>query len=143
MSADTATIPSTGPGKPLRIGLWAAQALIFASFSFFGMIKLTTPIPQLAGIMPWAGEFPAGFVRVMGLVDVAGGIGVLLPALTRVQPRLTVLAALGCTVLQVVASTFHILRGEFVALPLNAVLLPLCVFILWGRARKAPISPRD
>ncbi len=78
----------------------------------------------------------------MGLVDFSGGIGILLPALTRILPRLTVLAALGCVVLQISAIIFHTSRGELSALPLNAVLLPICLFILWGRGKKAPIAPR-
>jgi hypothetical protein len=142
MTTHAATRPEPHAPIPLRIGLWLAQALIFTSFVFFGLTKLITPISQLAAMMPWAGEVPVGFVRFLGLVDLAGGVGIMLPALTRIHPRLTVLAALGCTILQVAASAFHTYRGEFAVLPLNAVLLALSVFILWGRATKAPISPR-
>lgn len=143
MTMNAATLSKPSSSKVLRVGLWTAQATIFVLFSFFGFTKLTTPIPQLAAMMPWANEFPATFVRFMGLVDIAGGVGVLLPALTRIQPRLTVLAALGCTVLQVIAILFHISRGEFAVLPLNAVLLPLSLFILWGRGKKVPIDSRS
>jgi hypothetical protein len=93
-------------------------------------------------MMPWTGEHSEAFVRVIGLVDLAGGIGILLPALTRIMPSLTVLAALGCSVLQVFAIVFHTSRGEVVVTPLNFVLLSLALFVLWGRARKAPIAPR-
>ena len=93
-------------------------------------------------MMPWTGEHSEAFVRVIGLVDLAGGIGILLPALTRIMPSLTVLAALGCSVLQVFAIVFHISRGEVAVTPLNFVLLLLALFVLWGRARKAPIAPR-
>jgi hypothetical protein len=54
-----------------------------------------------------------------------------------------VLAALGCTVLQVFAITFHVSRGEAVVTPLNFVLLALSLFVLWGRGRKAPIASRQ
>jgi hypothetical protein len=94
-------------------------------------------------MMPWTGEHSEAFVRIIGLIDLAGGIGILLPALTRILPRLTVLAALGCTVLQVFAITFHVSRGEAAVTPLNLVLLALAVFVLWGRGRKAPIAPRQ
>ncbi|WP_436103125.1 DoxX family protein [Pararhizobium sp. LjRoot238] len=60
----------------------------------------------------------------MGLVEISGGIGILLPALTRILPRLTVLAALGYVLLQISAIIFHTSRGELSALPRNAVLLP-------------------
>lgn len=138
----TTLLEATKPGRTLRIGLWTAQALIFFVFASAGLVKLLTPIPQLAAMMPWTGEHSEAFVRVIGLIDLAGGIGILLPALTRILPRLTVLAALGCTVLQVFAIVFHVSRGEAAVTPLNLVLLALSLFVLWGRGRKAPIAPR-
>ncbi|MBR0926710.1 DoxX family protein [Bradyrhizobium diazoefficiens] len=137
------TYETTTPGRALRIGLWAAQGLIFFAFTAAGLVKLLTPIPDLAAMMPWAGQYSATFVRFIGLVELAGGIGILLPALTRILPRLTVLAALGCSVLQVFALVFHISRGEAPVTPLNVVLLALSLFMLWGRGRKAPIAARQ
>ncbi|WP_027553481.1 DoxX family protein [Bradyrhizobium sp. Cp5.3] len=131
------------PGRALRIGLWIAQILISFVFISAGLVKLLTPIPQLAAMMPWAGEYSETFVRFVALVDLTGGIGILLPALTRILPRLTVLAALGCAVLQVLALVFHISRGEAAVTPLNVVLLALALFVLWGRNGKAPIAPRQ
>ncbi|TYO64125.1 DoxX family protein [Bradyrhizobium hipponense] len=136
-------IETTPPGRALRIGLWAAQALIFLAFASAGLVKLLAPIPQLAAMMPWAGQYSEAFVRAVGLVDLAGGIGILLPALTRILPRLTVLAALGCGVLQVFAMVFHISRGEAEVTPVNLLLLALALFVFWGRGRKAPIVPRQ
>lgn len=141
MSATTfETVP---PGRALRIGLWAAQVLLAFVFVSAGLVKLLTPIPQLAAMLPFAGEYSEAFVRSVALVDLAGGIGILLPALTRILPRLTVLAALGCSVLQVFAFVFHVSRGEAATTPLNLVLLALAVFVLWGRESKAPIAPRQ
>jgi hypothetical protein len=93
-------------------------------------------------MMPWTGQHSELFVRFIGLVDLAGGLGILLPALTRIKPRLTALAALSCSLLQVFAMVFHLSRGEAPVLPLNIVLLSLSLFVLWGRARKAPLLPR-
>nr|WP_315394562.1 DoxX family protein [uncultured Duganella sp.] len=136
----TSTLPA--PGKYLSAGLWAAQTLVALVFIASGLTKLLTPIAQLVAMMAWTGEYPLAFVRGIGLVDIAGGLGILLPSLTRILPRLTVLAALCSVVLQVLAIGFHASRGEFEALPLNFVLLPLCLFVLWGRAKRAPIGPR-
>ncbi len=138
----TAVSPAMAPGRALRISLWVAQVLLFFAFASAGLVKLLTPIPQLAAMMPWAGEYSPTFVHAIALVDLAGGIGILLPALTRIMPGLTVLAALGCTVLQVFAMVFHLSRGEAPVVPLNIVLLALAIFVLWGRARMAPILPR-
>jgi uncharacterized membrane protein YphA (DoxX/SURF4 family) len=136
------TIETAPPGRALRIGLWAAQVLLAFVFVSAGLVKLLTPIPQLAAMMPFAGEYSETFVRSVALVDLTGGIGILLPALTRILPRLTVLAALGCSVLQVFAFVFHVSRGEAATTPLNVVLLALSLFVLWGRGRKAPITAR-
>jgi len=132
----------TRPSKPLRVALWIAQVILAVMFCFAGFMKLTTPIAQLSAMMPWTGQVSELFVRVIGAVDLAGGIGILLPAATGILPRLTVLAALGCSVLQVFAIAFHVSRGEFNVLALNFVLLPLALFVLWGRARKATIACR-
>jgi uncharacterized membrane protein len=105
-------------------------------------MKLTAPIADLSKTMPWTGQLPLAFVRSMGVIDILGGLGVLLPAITRILPWLIVWAAVGCTVLQVLAIAFHASRGEFQVLPLNFILLPLAVFILYGRARKLPLQAR-
>lgn len=137
--------PSTQPaggGGTINVLLWVAQVLISVMFIMSGYLKFTTPIPELAKMMPWTGQLPVAFVRFIGVVDFTGGIGILFPALTRIQPRLTVLAALGCTVLQILALLFHISRGEANVTPLNVVLLTLSVFVLWGRSKKVQILSR-
>lgn len=133
------------PPKPsswLNIGLWIAQIAAGALFALFGILKLTRPIADLAQTMHWAGQFPEAVVRVIGAVDLAGGLGLILPAATRIAPRLTVLAALGCCALQLCAIAFHLVRGEVAVLPLNFVLLALASFIFWGRWKRARIQPR-
>lgn len=142
VQANTVSPLALTPGKPFRVALWVAQGLIAVLFCMSAAMKLLTPIPELSAMMPWTGQFPVGIVRAIGMIDLAGGIGILLPALTRIRPRLTVLAAVGCVVLQVFAMSFHAYRGEFSVMPLNVVLFTLSVFVLWGRAKKAPIAPR-
>jgi uncharacterized membrane protein YphA (DoxX/SURF4 family) len=134
--------PPGGHSRTINVLLWVAQVLIAVMFIMSGYLKFMTPIPELAKMMPWTGQLPVGFVRFIGVVDFTGGVGILLPALTRIQPRLTVLAALGCTVLQILALLFHLSRGEANVTPLNIVLLTLSVFVLWGRGKRAPIVPR-
>ena len=141
---NTATLPTPRSiaGKPLRIGLWAVQLIAASIFIAAGLAKLTTPLPDLAKTIPWTADYSVVFVRFIGLVDLLGGLGLVLPAATRILPRLTVLAALGCVVLQVMAMAFHVSRGELDVLPLNAVLLSASAFVLWGRGRRLPIAPR-
>lgn len=139
----TFATPHPPAGKALRVSLWLVQVLMFAAFLLFGLQKLLMAPESLAAMWhtQWPLEHPL-LLRATGLIDVIGGLGLLLPALTRIRPGLTVLAALGCVLLQLAAIVFHSARGEFAALPLNAVLLPLVAFILWGRGRRAPIAPR-
>lgn len=140
---NSSTVASSKPaGKPLRIGLWVAQVALALLFGLSGVMKLTVPIASLSLQIPWTADLPAAFVRLIGIVDLAGGLGVLLPALIRIAPRLTVLAALGCAVLQLFAMAFHVWRGELNVLPMNLLLLALSLFVLWGRAIKVPVLPR-
>lgn len=137
----SATSTHAQASTALRAGLWIAQVLLAAMFIMSGLMKGLTPIPELVKSLPWAGDYSVTFVRSIAVIDLAGGIGILLPALTRILPRLTVLAALGCAVLQVFAMVFHLSRGEWMVLPVNLVLFGLSVFVFWGRSRKVPILP--
>jgi uncharacterized membrane protein YphA (DoxX/SURF4 family) len=125
-----------------NIGIWVAQVLGAAVFIMSGVMKTTMPIADLSAMMPWTGELSVAFVRFIGCVDLAGGLGLLLPSLTRIFPRLTVIAAACCVLLQLLAIGFHASRGEFILLPVNAVYISLALIVLWGRGRKAPIAPR-
>ena len=125
------------------IGLWVAQALLALAFGMAGFMKLTTPLDQLGAMMHWVTVSPPLLVTFIGAVEVLGAIGVILPALTRILPWLTPLAALGFAVIQVLAIGTHASLGETgQTLPVNIVLLALALFVAWGRWRKAPISPR-
>src|SRR5262249_51778522 len=102
---------------------------------------LTTPIADLALKMPWVADLPT-LVRFIGAAEVAGAIGLILPAATRIRPSLTPLAAVGLTTVVVFAAAFHLSRGEAQAVPVNVVLGGLAAFVAWGRFKKAPILPR-
>jgi len=84
----------------------------------------------------------AWLVRFIGVAEVAGAIGLILPAATRIKPVLTPLAAVGILVIMVLATGFHIYKGEFHALPVTLLLGAMATFVAWGRFRKAPIPAR-
>jgi uncharacterized membrane protein YphA (DoxX/SURF4 family) len=144
MSAYTPTIDSPVPSrKVLRVALWVAQILLAAVFGLAGFMKLTQPIATLAQMLKWPGDVPWELVRFIGTMELLGTVGIILPAATRIMPRLTALAALGFAAIQVLAIPFHISRGEAaMALPLNIPLLALAVFVAWGRYKAAPIAPK-
>jgi hypothetical protein len=138
----TSTEPAT-VSRPIRTGLWVVQVLLSVVFTGTGLWKLFTPIPQLAAMIPWAGEVPAPFLHATAILDLLGGIGILLPAVIRVAPGLSVLAALGCAALQASAIVFHLFRGEAADTPFNVLLAGLAVFVFWGRRWTAPIAARS
>ncbi len=120
-------------GAILNDSLWAAQGLIFASLCAGGLMKVSMPVTKISAIFPWTGEVPLPFLRFIGLVDFAGGLGILLPQLTQIHPELTVLAAFGCALLQLLAIGFHARRKEITDTPFNFFMLGLSAFVFWGR----------
>ncbi len=129
-------------GKGLRVGLWIAQVLLGVAFVGSGLMKITTPIEQLQAQMPWTTGAMGSLVRFIGVAELLGGIGVVLPAATRIKPQLTVLAALGLVVVMILASITHVARGEIGMIPVNLVLAGLAAFVAWGRTKRARIAPR-
>ncbi len=121
------------PSKGLSISLWLVQGLLALTFAGTGIWKLATPIPQLAAMIPWAGQVSPALLYATAAFDLLGGIGVLLPSVTRIKPGLTALAALGCAALQAAAVVFHLSRGEAANTPFNLLLIALALFVAWGR----------
>lgn len=126
-----------------NIGLWLAQVVLAAVYVMAGFMKLTQPIDALvASGMSYAGDYPELLTRFIGTMEVLGALGIILPAATRIMPRLTPLAALGFSIIQILAIGLHFSRSEFQVLPVNLVLLAPSLFVLWGRLRKVPVAPR-
>ena len=138
------TTPTAAPvrRRGLNVTLWVVQVLLAGMFLMSGLMKLSQPIDALASSLPWTTSVPALLVRFIGAAEFAGALGLLIPSLTRIKPRLTVLAALGLVLVMLLASGFHVTRGEYAMLPMNLVLGALAAFVAWGRAKAAPIAPR-
>lgn len=140
MTATTTTRTPAPTG--LNVTLWIAQGLLALMLTGSGLFKLLTPIAQLAEVFPWAGDVSPAVVYAAAVFDILGGLGVLLPSLTRVAPWLTVAAAFGSVALLATAAVFHFSRGEGADTPIAFVLIALATFVAWGRWSKAPIRPR-
>lgn len=138
------TLSSAPVGRGWHIGLWIAQILLAAFFGLAGFMHATmSPAALAAGGVAWAENAPVMLIRFIGVSELAGVLGIILPALTRIQPGLTPLAALGFIAIQALAMPLHVYRGEFGVLPVNLVVIALAAFVLWGRNRKAVIAPRS
>jgi hypothetical protein len=127
--------------KAWHVCLWIAQILLAGMFLMVGFMKTVTPIAELSRMVPMAADMPV-LIRFIGISELAGGLGLLLPAALRIWPHLTALAAAALAVVMVLAMIFHIARGESSAIGTNIVLGILAAFIAWGRLQKAPIAGR-
>ncbi len=117
----------------LNVWLWVAQILLALLYGWAGYMKTFRPIAELQPMMGWTAELPR-LTRFIGVAEILGALGMLLPIPTNILPWLTPLAALGLTLIQVLAIGFHARRSETArSLPLNLVLLLLAVFVAWGR----------
>ena len=146
MTSNTAVYDHGGSGSPNRalgVALWIAQVSLAVLFGMAGLMKSTLPIAELARNLPWASETPALLVRFIGVSELAGAFGLLLPSLTRVAPFLTPLAGAGLATVMALATVFHAFRGELSALGLPLLLGVLAGFVAWGRFGPARIAARD
>ncbi len=126
-----------------NIALWVGQVLLAGVYVMAGFMKVSQPIDALvASGLTYASDYPELLTRFVGTMEILGAIGIILPAAIRILPGLTPLAAVGFSVIQVLAFGLHTMRGEYGVLPVNIVLLALSLFVVWGRMRKVPIAPR-
>lgn len=126
----------------MNILLWVLQILLAALFGLGGFMKATAPISDVVAKVGWASAVSPGLVRFIGVSELAGGLGLLLPALTRIAPRLTPLAASGLALIMLLAMGFHASRNEISVLPFNLAFGAAAAFVAWGRWKKVPIAPR-
>lgn len=127
----------------MRILLITGQIILAGMYGMAGLMKFATPFDQLSAAMPWTlsvGEFTT---RLIGLAELLGAVGLILPGLLRISPKLVGYAALGLTAVQILAIPLHLIRGESTALMLNVPLLYISVFVFWGRTFNAPIASRN
>ena len=123
----------------MDVALWIIQVLLALVFVMAGVMKLTQPKKKIAAQMAWANDFSQNNIRLIGLVEVLGAIGLILPSLTRILPVLTPLAALGLVATMVGAILTHLRRKEIPAIAVNVVLLVLATVVVYGRFVAVPL----
>ena len=121
----------------MTYALWTVQALLALVFLFSGSMKLVLPLEVLTEQLP----VPGLFVRFIGVAETLGAIGLILPALLRIRPGLTPLAAAGLTIIMTGATllTPALTDGQIVLAALPLALGILAAFVAYGRWRRAPI----
>ena len=83
--------------------------------------------------MVWMQALSSGTLTFIGVAEILGGIGLILPALTNILPVLTPLAGVGLTLIMILAAIFHFRRGETQAIVFNLILGALAAFVAYGR----------
>ena len=110
--------------------LWVIQVLLAALFLFAGGMKLMLPIEALAGPV----ALPGWFLRFIGVAEVAGALGLILPGIFRIRRELTPLAAAGLTIIMAGATVITFVGGAIVPALIPAVVGLLLVLVARGRA---------
>jgi hypothetical protein len=118
--------------------LWTIQGLLAALFLFAGGMKLVLPIEAMTAPI----VLPGPFLRFLGVAEVLGAIGLILPGLLRIHPGLTPLAAAGLVIIMIGATVITSLGGQ-----VGAALVPFAVGLLsatvvFGRWRPATEQAR-
>jgi len=120
----------------MNVALWIVQGLLAALFLFAGGAKLVLPLDQMAGPV----ALPGWFLRFLGVAEVLGGLGLILPGLLRIRQGLTPLAAAGLVIIMI-GATVVTLVGDMAAVALmNVVVALLAAFVAYGRWRLVPHS---
>jgi hypothetical protein len=118
----------------MMYALWIVQGLLAALFLFAGGMKLVLPLDQLTGPV----AVPGWFLRFIGVCEVLGALGLILPGLLRIRPGLTPVAAAGLVILMIGATVITLVGGDVGAALISAVVGLLAAFVAYGRWRLAP-----
>src|SRR5258708_39159218 len=128
----------------MKATIWTLQVLWGVSFSITGFGKILWYKPalwnQALQQVPWLSAVPQDLAVFIGVAEFLGGVGLILPAITGVKPKLTPWAAIGLTLVMILAAGFHIARGEYNFVLLNLLLAGVGVFIAYGRLVVKPIA---
>ncbi len=124
----------------MTLVLWIVQGLLALAFLMTGFMKIFTPLEELKKNMARVGSIPVGLVRFIGIVEILGALGLILPKLTNILPQLTIAAAIGLVLVMVSAAVFHATRKEYSNIGVNIVLLLLAAFIVVGYLAWVPVA---
>jgi uncharacterized membrane protein YphA (DoxX/SURF4 family) len=117
----------------MNLVLWILQGLLAAMFLMAGIMKSTQPREKLIKQFGWVNDVSTPLVRFIGIAELAGALGLILPAATGIATVLTPIAAACLALVMVLAMVLHFRRKEPQAIAFNALLLIVAVIIAWGR----------
>ena len=115
----------------MTLAYWIVASLLSVFYLYSGGMKLIQSKERLEPMMGWVDTVPMPVVRFLGVVEVLGAVGLVLPPLTDVAPWLAIAAAAGLLVLQVLAAGVHLRRGEVKQSAMNWTLIVLAAVTAW------------
>lgn len=99
-------------------------------FGLAGVMKATRSMEQLASAgMTWVNEYPESSVRIVGILELIGALGVILPAFTDFLPVSTLICSTCLAVVMVMAALHHYKHKEFKNIVINVVMFALCAYV--------------
>jgi uncharacterized membrane protein YphA (DoxX/SURF4 family) len=125
------------PNRKTKVVLWIIQGLLALLFLVAGVAKLVMPIAE----MTKGTSLPGLFLRFIGVAEVLGAIGLILPGLLRIRRDLTPLAASGLVIIMVGATVVNLEGGQKAAAVITVVAGLLAAFVAYSHWRTAP--PRE
>lgn len=117
----------------MELAVWIIQGILALLFLMAGIMKSTQPKDKLVKSLPWVNDFSLQTVRFIGISELAGAIGIIMPQLTGILPILSPIAAVGLVVVMVLAASHHIRKNEYKEVVFNAVLLVLSAIVAYYR----------
>jgi hypothetical protein len=100
----------------MNAAIWTIQIVLVLNFAFVGILKLAVPREKLLATgqrnMAWAEDFSPAGIRLIGLLEIFGALGLLLPAWSGILPGLTPVAAIGLMIIMTGAVVVHLRRQE-------------------------------
>ena len=118
----------------MNIVLWVLQIVLAAVFLGAGLTKITKPKEELvAPLGAWVNSFSAPGVKLLGLVEVLGAVGLVVPPLTGIAPVLSPFAAVGIVMIMIGAVVAHARESAGSKIAMNVVLGVLAAVVAWGR----------
>lgn len=123
----------------MRVTVWIVSGVLAVVFLFVGMAKVSAPAAELEVM---ARGVPVFLLKLAGIAEVLGAVGLVLPALTRIVPILTPLAASGLVLTMLGATISNIITGQYAIIPMTVILGLLAGFVAWARFGKYAVHPR-
>ncbi|MEX2386030.1 MAG: DoxX family protein [Thermoanaerobaculia bacterium] len=120
---------------------WVVQVVLGVYFVAIGVMHFIVP-EALPDQMSWMHELSTWLHVASGTAEILGGLGLVLPAATRIRPQLTPLAAVGLAIVMLLAALWHVPRGEVPNVVLTLVLAVVLIWLARVRSRTHPIPPR-